>query len=94
MSTDNTNPSATEVEVTPHDEVKDEEVESDEEETCPETVGRDCVVCQNASVNRVLLPCRHACVCVWRFQHCPMCRAFVCESFTLSPPITPPLPLS
>ncbi|KAJ8009325.1 hypothetical protein DPEC_G00087720 [Dallia pectoralis] len=49
--------------------------------------GRDCVVCQNAPVNRVLLPCRHACVCdgcVDRFQHCPICRAFVLESFTLS----------
>ncbi|XP_056283826.1 cell growth regulator with RING finger domain protein 1 [Pseudoliparis swirei] len=49
--------------------------------------GRDCVVCQNAAVNKVLLPCRHACVCdscVGRFQHCPMCRAFVHESFTLT----------
>ncbi|KAG5847037.1 cell growth regulator with RING finger domain protein 1 isoform X1 [Anguilla anguilla] len=50
-------------------------------------VGRDCVVCQNAPVNRVLLPCRHTCLCegcVARFQHCPMCRAFVLESFALS----------
>ncbi|XP_041660658.1 cell growth regulator with RING finger domain protein 1 [Cheilinus undulatus] len=49
---------------------------------------RDCVVCQNAAVNRVLLPCRHACVCdgcVSRFQHCPICRAFILESFTLAP---------
>ncbi|KAK9531016.1 hypothetical protein VZT92_010470 [Zoarces viviparus] len=49
--------------------------------------GRDCVVCQNAAVNKVLLPCRHACVCdscVSHFQHCPMCRAFVQESFTLT----------
>ncbi|XP_075940915.1 cell growth regulator with RING finger domain protein 1 isoform X1 [Anarhichas minor] len=48
---------------------------------------RDCVVCQNAAVNKVLLPCRHACVCdscVSHFQHCPMCRAFVQESFTLT----------
>ncbi|XP_060907367.1 cell growth regulator with RING finger domain protein 1 isoform X2 [Labrus mixtus] len=48
--------------------------------------GRDCVVCQNAAVNRVLLPCRHACVCdgcVSRFQHCPICRAFILESFSL-----------
>ncbi|XP_037541213.1 cell growth regulator with RING finger domain protein 1 [Nematolebias whitei] len=48
--------------------------------------GRDCVVCQNAAVNRVLLPCRHACVCdhcVTHFQHCPICRAFVLESFVL-----------
>ncbi|KAJ8356498.1 hypothetical protein SKAU_G00192920 [Synaphobranchus kaupii] len=50
-------------------------------------VGRDCVVCQNAPVNRVLLPCRHTCLCdgcVARFQHCPMCRSFVLESFALS----------
>ncbi|XP_041831326.1 cell growth regulator with RING finger domain protein 1 [Melanotaenia boesemani] len=51
-----------------------------------EGTSRDCVVCQNAAVNRVLLPCRHACVCdqcVSYFQHCPICRAFVMESFIL-----------
>ncbi|KAI7790010.1 cell growth regulator with RING finger domain protein 1 [Triplophysa rosa] len=50
-------------------------------------LGRDCVVCQNAPINRVLLPCRHACVCdgcVYHFLHCPICRAFVLESFALS----------
>ncbi|XP_061602881.1 cell growth regulator with RING finger domain protein 1 isoform X2 [Cololabis saira] len=49
---------------------------------------RDCVICQNGTVNRVLLPCRHACVCdrcVTHFQHCPICRAFVMESFVLQP---------
>ncbi|MBN3298791.1 CGRF1 protein, partial [Amia calva] len=64
--------------------------------TDPETegdgeTGRDCVVCQYAPVNRVLLPCRHTCVCdgcVSRFRHCPVCRAFVMESFALSPPST------
>nr|XP_057924804.1 cell growth regulator with RING finger domain protein 1 isoform X2 [Doryrhamphus excisus]XP_057924812.1 cell growth regulator with RING finger domain protein 1 isoform X2 [Doryrhamphus excisus] len=48
---------------------------------------RDCVVCQNACINRVLLPCRHACVCNScgsRFQHCPICRAFIVESFALT----------
>lgn len=63
-----------------------EEPEEEEEEE-PGASGRDCVVCQNAPVNRVLLPCRHACVCdgcVARFQHCPMCRAFVVESFALA----------
>lgn len=48
---------------------------------------RDCVVCQNAAVNRVLLPCRHACVCdgcMLYLQHCPVCRAFIVESFTLT----------
>ncbi|XP_054474107.1 cell growth regulator with RING finger domain protein 1 [Anoplopoma fimbria] len=58
------------------------------EEACQsEGRGKDCVVCQNAAVNKVLLPCRHACVCdscVSHFQHCPMCRAFVQESFTLT----------
>ncbi|XP_068432868.1 cell growth regulator with RING finger domain protein 1 [Clinocottus analis] len=56
-------------------------------EGCSAGRGRDCVVCQNAAVNKVLLPCRHACVCdscVSHFQHCPMCRAFVQESFTLA----------
>lgn len=59
------------------------------EEDWSEGKGKDCVVCQNAAVNRVLLPCRHACVCdgcVSRFQHCPICRAFVSESFALSQP--------
>ncbi|XP_077990722.1 cell growth regulator with RING finger domain protein 1-like [Glandiceps talaboti] len=38
---------------------------------------RDCTVCQNASISRVLLPCRHACVCDHCFpllDKCPMCR--------------------
>ncbi|KAF7690674.1 hypothetical protein HF521_012478 [Silurus meridionalis] len=97
MSTDGVSSSSTEEEAQPREaEVEDEEAESDEEGVWSGALGRDCVVCQNAAVNRVLLPCRHACVCdecVWRFQHCPMCRAFVCESFTLSPPTaTPPGP--
>lgn len=61
--------------------------ESDSEGEWLDTRGKDCVVCQNAPTNRVLLPCRHACVCdgcVCRFQHCPICRAFVLESFALS----------
>ncbi|XP_020017617.1 cell growth regulator with RING finger domain protein 1 isoform X2 [Castor canadensis] len=47
---------------------------------------KDCVVCQNGSVNWVLLPCRHTCLCdscVRYFQQCPMCRQFVQESFAL-----------
>lgn len=58
-----------------------------EEEDWSEGRGRDCVICQNAAVNRVLLPCRHACVCdscMSHFQHCPICRAYVLESFTLA----------
>lgn len=78
----------------PRPDIREEEEEEEgagEEEEGPDGHGgnwtRDCVVCQNAAVNRVLLPCRHACVCdgcVSHFQHCPMCRAFVIESFTLS----------
>lgn len=55
-----------------------------------EEMGRNCVICQNAAVNRVLLPCRHACVCdncMLHFQHCPICRAFVLESFVLRPTV-------
>ncbi|CAK6970184.1 cell growth regulator with RING finger domain protein 1 [Scomber scombrus] len=69
------------------EEVEKEEEEDEEEEDWSDGRGRDCVVCQNAAVNRVLLPCRHACVCdscVSHFQHCPICRAFVLESFALA----------
>lgn len=62
-------------------------LQEEEEEDWSKGRGRDCVVCQNAAVNRVLLPCRHACVCdscVSHFQHCPICRAFVSESFILT----------
>uniref|UniRef100_A0A3P9LZN9 Cell growth regulator with ring finger domain 1 n=1 Tax=Oryzias latipes TaxID=8090 RepID=A0A3P9LZN9_ORYLA len=64
----------------------DQHDEPNEEDSWSEGRGRDCVVCQNAAVSRVLLPCRHACVCgscLSRFQHCPICRAFVLESFVL-----------
>lgn len=60
----------------------------EEEEVWSERSERDCVVCQNARVNKVLLPCRHTCVCdscVLHLQHCPVCRAFIMESFTLTP---------
>nr|XP_002735205.1 PREDICTED: cell growth regulator with RING finger domain protein 1-like [Saccoglossus kowalevskii] len=49
-----------------------------------ETLGaKDCTVCQNAGITRVLLPCRHACVCDHCFpllKKCPMCRGHI-ESF-------------
>uniref|UniRef100_UPI0037E75F0B cell growth regulator with RING finger domain protein 1 n=1 Tax=Semicossyphus pulcher TaxID=241346 RepID=UPI0037E75F0B len=71
------------------EEEEEEEVEEVEvEEDWSAGRSRDCVVCQNAAVNRVLLPCRHACVCdgcVSHFQHCPICRAFIIESFILTP---------
>lgn len=74
-------------------EEKEVEEKPDLEDEWSEVQGKDCVVCQNAPLNRVLLPCRHACVCdscVSRLQHCPMCRAFVMESFALchTPPAT------
>ncbi|XP_051908164.1 cell growth regulator with RING finger domain protein 1 [Hippocampus zosterae] len=65
--------------------VEDEEEEDDK--GWSDGQGRDCVVCQNAAINRVLLPCRHACVCdncVSHFKHCPICRAFIQESFALT----------
>lgn len=52
----------------------------------PEENSKDCVVCQNGTVNWVLLPCRHTCLCdgcIKYFQQCPMCRQFVQESFSL-----------
>ncbi|XP_048841587.1 cell growth regulator with RING finger domain protein 1 [Brienomyrus brachyistius] len=61
-------------------------IQEDEDEGAAPGAGRDCVVCQNAPVNRVLLPCRHTCLCdgcVSRVRHCPMCRAFVLEAFAL-----------
>lgn len=83
----NTEPSTSMQEAEPQPETPGEKwEESDSEEEWPDTQGKDCVVCQNAPINRVLLPCRHACVCngcVCHFQHCPICRAFVLESFAL-----------
>ncbi|XP_077366134.1 cell growth regulator with RING finger domain protein 1 isoform X2 [Festucalex cinctus] len=65
----------------------DDEEEEEDDKGWSEGQGRDCVVCQNAAINRVLLPCRHACVCdscVSHFKHCPICRAFIQESFALT----------
>ncbi|XP_064001760.1 cell growth regulator with RING finger domain protein 1 [Pogoniulus pusillus] len=59
---------------------------SEDEAELHEESSKDCVVCQNGSVNWVLLPCRHACLCdgcVKYFQQCPICRQFVQESFPL-----------
>uniref|UniRef100_A0A8D0GIB6 Cell growth regulator with RING finger domain protein 1 n=1 Tax=Sphenodon punctatus TaxID=8508 RepID=A0A8D0GIB6_SPHPU len=58
----------------------------DEESEALEESIKDCAVCQNGTVNWVLLPCRHTCLCdrcVKHFQQCPMCRQFVEESFPL-----------
>ncbi|CAH1791575.1 unnamed protein product [Owenia fusiformis] len=46
----------------------------------------DCVVCQNAGINKVILPCRHACVCdtcFSRIDRCPMCRNYIESFFTM-----------
>ncbi|XP_009957385.1 PREDICTED: cell growth regulator with RING finger domain protein 1 [Leptosomus discolor] len=59
---------------------------AEDEPELHEENSKDCVVCQNGTVNWVLLPCRHACLCdgcVKYFQQCPMCRQFVQESFPL-----------
>lgn len=73
-------------------EEEEEEEEGVSEEGGSEGGSRDCVVCQSAAVSVVLLPCRHACVCAScaaRFQSCPICRAAVLESFTLTGPQQP-----
>ena len=60
-----------------------EEEASDEKVT--ETSG-ECIVCQNGRINRVLLPCRHACVCDACFiqlDKCPMCRGQIQFYFSM-----------
>ncbi|XP_067151255.1 cell growth regulator with RING finger domain protein 1 [Apteryx mantelli] len=59
---------------------------AEDESELHEESSKDCVVCQNGTVNWVLLPCRHTCLCdgcIKYFQQCPMCRQFVQESFPL-----------
>lgn len=49
--------------------------------------GDICVVCQVDVVNKVFLPCRHACVCNQCFtkvEKCPMCRGNIQSCFNLS----------
>ncbi|TUA53259.1 Cysteine-rich protein 2 [Bagarius yarrelli] len=92
MSTDGTSPAPTEeTEMEP----KDEEEESGDEGVWPGAEGRDCVGVSAECCSEPCVVTVSSCVCVcdecvWRFQHCPMCRAFVCESFTLTPPTTTP----
>ncbi|XP_031571269.1 uncharacterized protein LOC116305480 isoform X2 [Actinia tenebrosa] len=50
-----------------------------------------CVICHSMAVSRVLLPCRHACVCGLCFSKleakCPMCRQWIQSYFvTLEEP--------
>ncbi|KAM4690352.1 cell growth regulator with RING finger domain protein 1 [Rhinophrynus dorsalis] len=62
------------------------------EDELQEDSGKDCVVCQNGTVNWVLLPCRHVCLCdgcLKYFHHCPICRQFVQETFPLHGQCTP-----
>ena len=43
-----------------------------------------CVVCMEKYVERVILPCRHACVCEKccdRLSNCPICRSFIINTF-------------
>ncbi|XP_041469723.1 cell growth regulator with RING finger domain protein 1-like [Lytechinus variegatus] len=49
-------------------------------------VSRNCIVCQNASITRVIIPCRHACVCQMCLEilnACPMCRGVISSHFRL-----------
>lgn len=46
----------------------------------------DCAVCQNGPISKVILPCRHACVCDDCFKlvtKCPICRGPVVSHFAL-----------
>lgn len=46
----------------------------------------ECVVCQTNPISRVLLPCRHTCVCMAcfpRLSTCPMCRGVIQSYFCL-----------
>ena len=58
--------------------------------------GNLCVVCQENSVTRAMLPCRHACACrrcfVRLMDRCPMCRAQVTSYILIGEedPETPP----
>jgi hypothetical protein len=52
--------------------------------------GADCAVCLAAGAEKVLVPCRHVCVCqecygkvVKRDQKCPICRSFIRGGFSL-----------
>lgn len=47
----------------------------------------ECVVCQNAPLTHVLLPCRHACACASCFrqlERCPLCRGMIEAYFLLT----------
>lgn len=57
---------------------------------CPRDEGLDfsrrCIVCQNAPITRVIIPCRHACVCemcLGVLNACPMCRGVISSHFRL-----------
>lgn len=48
----------------------------------------DCTVCQNSPISRVILPCRHVCICeecLHLVSKCPMCRGPVTSHFSLYP---------
>ncbi|XP_066281883.1 cell growth regulator with RING finger domain protein 1-like [Branchiostoma lanceolatum] len=65
---------------------QEDTAETEDDLTTDEDVRKDCVVCQNGPINRVLLPCRHACVCdvcAAHFHQCPMCRQDIVSSFCM-----------
>ena len=65
-------------------------INPDTEERYEGGIARDCTVCQNAPIARVILPCRHACVCHSCFSlltRCPMCRGVIYSFFSLKPDV-------
>ncbi|XP_053212381.1 cell growth regulator with RING finger domain protein 1-like [Panonychus citri] len=43
-----------------------------------------CVICQDATISRALLPCRHACICCECYgliDKCPLCRSYIRSFF-------------
>ncbi|XP_078591077.1 cell growth regulator with RING finger domain protein 1-like [Branchiostoma floridae x Branchiostoma japonicum] len=65
---------------------QEDTAETQDASSTEEDARKDCVVCQNGPINRVLLPCRHACVCdvcAAHFHQCPMCRQHIASSFCM-----------
>jgi len=59
---------------------------SEEDENVEQTVANACIVCQVVPINRVVMPCRHACVCdrcFTKLDKCPMCRGYIMSYFRL-----------
>lgn len=47
---------------------------------------RTCLVCMSGPITRVLLPCRHACMCqscLQKLVYCPVCRSAISSTFDI-----------